>query len=198
MTAQYSLLAVFVGLGLVVSRAAAQDSSTAPAACPAVDSVVRGSLKPHSYLLGRYDAMADTTHLEGGGTEPRIHVDLRLDFKGAQSAPPQVGILDVLLGDPYVEAARLAPDTTKLILLVDDSLRVRTYVAGRMYRRMDPYPITIQGALSPQGFTVLMLATRARLVYGVDTIPLSPEVIEGLNRLALALQCAPNGIPRSP
>jgi hypothetical protein len=186
-------------LGLHPAESQAQDSASGgSAACPTVDSVVRGSLKPHSYLLGRYDAAADTTHLEGGGTEPKIHVDLRLDFKGAQSALPQVGILDVLLGDPYVESARLAPDTTRLILLIDDSLRVRSYIAGRMYRRMDPYPITIQGALSPTGFALLLNATRASLVYGADTIPLSPEVVEGLNRLGMALQCAPTGIPRTP
>ena len=186
-------------LGLHATWGNAQDSAaTASGACPTVDSVVRGSLKPHSYLLGRYDAVADSTHLEGGGTEPRIHVDLRLDFKGDTSAMPAVGILDVLLSDPYFETARLAPDTTKLILLVDDSLRVRTYIAGRMYRRMDPYPITIQGALSPMGFVALLNSSRARLVYGADTIPLSPEVIEGLNRLGTALSCAPTGIPKTP
>jgi hypothetical protein len=176
----------------------AQDSTSAPDACPAVDSAVKGSLQAHSYLLGWYDASADTTHLEGGGTEPRIHIDLRLDFQGAQSALPQVGILDVLLGDPYVEPARTAPDTAKVMLLVDDSLRVRTYLAGRRYRRMDPYPITLQGALSPKGFVTLLSASRAKLIYGADTIPVSPEVIEGLQRLRVALRCAPVGIPRTP
>jgi len=191
-------LAASLWLGLAVESALAQDSAAGPDACPAVDSVVRGSIKPHSYVVGWYDAVADTTHLEGGGTEPTIHVDLRLAFQGAQSALPQVGLIDLLLGEPYVEGARTAPDSTRLLLLVDDSLRVRTYVAGRRYRRMDPYPITIQGALSPKGFSTLINATTALLVYGSDTIPARPEVIEGLHRLRTALSCAPVGIPKTP
>ncbi|MEO8030027.1 MAG: hypothetical protein ABJC74_14220 [Gemmatimonadota bacterium] len=187
-------IAAMAVVAVLPVTARAQDSL---AACPAVDSAVKGSITPHSYLLGRYDPVADTTHLEGGGTEPRIHIDLRLDFSGAQSAAPRLGILDVLLGDPYVESARLAPDSTKLVLLVDDSIKVRTYVTGRVYRRMDPYPITLQGALSPRGFTALLGATTATLAYGTDTVPVNPEVIEGLQRLARALRCAPQGIPAS-
>jgi hypothetical protein len=185
-------------LGLTAVPARAQDSTSGAEACPAVDSAVKGSIQPHSYVLGWYDGVADSTHLEGGGTEPTIHVDLRLAFPGATSTLPAVGIIDVLLGDPYVEPARTSPDTTHLVLLLDDSLRARTIVTGRRYRRMDPYPITIQGALSPKGFTTLLNASRALLVYGNDTIPARAEVIEGLHRLGTALRCAPVGIPKSP
>lgn len=171
----------------------AQDTT----ACPAVEMSVRGSIAPHSYLIGRYDAVADTTHLEGGGTEPRIHIDLRLDFRGADSASPRLGILDILLGDPYVEPARIAPDSARLMLLVDDSIRVRSYSSGRMYRRMDPYPMTLQAALSPTGFTALLGASRALVIYGGDSVPVPAEVLEGFRRLNAALRCAPRGIPRS-
>lgn len=185
-------------LGLAAGTVRAQDSASAAGSCPTVDSMARGSIQPHSYVLGWYDAASDTTHLEGGGTEPLIHVGLRLAFPGAQSALPAVGIIDVLLGEPFVEGARTAPDTTRLVLLVDDSLRVRSYVTGRRYHRMDPYPITLQGALSPKGFTTLLNATSALLVYGTDTIPARAEVIEGMHRLRAALRCAPAGIPKAP
>jgi hypothetical protein len=198
MRALPSLIMLAAVVCVPCASAVAQDSTSRSAECPAVDSAVKGSLQPHSYLLGWYDVSSDTTHLEGGGTEPRLHIDLRLDFQGSQSALPQVGILDVLLGDPYAEPARAAPDTAKVILLVDDTLRVRTYLAGRRYRRMDPYPITLQGALSPKGFVTLLNARHARLIYGADTIPVSPEVIEGMQRLRVALRCAPVGIPKAP
>ena len=186
-------LATLALLGCLASPLRAQDS----AGCPAVDSVARGLIAPHSYLLGWYDAARDTTHLEGGGTEPTIHVGLRVAFPGRGSSLPQIAILDVLLGDPYVEPARTAPDTTRLLLLVDDSLQVRTFGTGHRYHRMDPYPFMLQAALSARGYSALLDASRARLIYGADTIPARSQVIEGFHRLASALRCAPAGIPRS-
>ena len=190
-------LAALAFLLAMAAPADAQVVGPSPSACPAVDSVAPGLIRPHSYLLGWYDRASDTTHLEGGGTEPTIHIGLRLAFPGRGTSVPQIAIIDVLLGDPYVDPARSAPDSTRPLILVDDSVQVRTFGAGHRYRRMDPYPFAVQAVLSAKGYAALLESTRAQLIYGADTVPFHAEVIEGLHRLGAALRCAPAGISGS-
>jgi hypothetical protein len=143
----HSLILLAAIVSAPCANAIDQDSTSRPAECPAVDSAVKGSLQPHSYLLGWYDPSADTTHLEGGGTEPRIPSTFASTPRAPN--PPCPGPESSMCpGRPLPDGgARPPPTPPRLCCRRHPSASTPT-LAGRRYRRMDPYPIAAGGAES--------------------------------------------------